>query len=577
MEYYDYLVKLIKASVCCKDSPRHQQGQSIGTISLSDHSRSNSLSQSFHEIQNNNLERAQTAQKTQITEILETNIGTQGFESLENSIISPDDNGQGIWEAVDNNDVEFIQSCILSQDISNLEDPNGFTLLHRGVIAGNVEMTEVLASRSNISAKDRLKRTPLHYACMHKSTDIVKELLKYGASISDLDIYGKTPSEYAMESEEISGIISQSCDFRNGINFISKDMIYSIDGNTKSIEKIDEVDEEDTGRQGIERQETIPSGNTKCKRLTGPREDTIKTKTFQDYHIIKVLGVSCYGEVYLIRDNRTKQLYTMKVFKKEKIVSENILKVALSEKSLLITLNHPFIIPLICTFQTNENLMMVSHYCQRGTIATQIGCKVPMKIDIIRLYASEIITVIEYIHSKGYSYRALTPKSILINEDGHIMLSNFQLAKQGILEETQKTLKGNIIYFPPEVIKGDPYKNEIDWYMLGLVLYEMATSRPYYYEEHFGNITDKTLEDLIIKLLDPVPWKRLGFNQDAKQIKSHNFFSTINWDMVINKEYKMPLPPFTDTDPQFVELHVSDDEEFNRDLKIQDWSFAFPT
>ncbi|OMJ67145.1 hypothetical protein SteCoe_35772 [Stentor coeruleus] len=576
MEYYDYLIKLLKTSLCCEDTPRHQQEHSIGTISLSDHSRSNSLSQSFHEIPYIPPIRTQTAQKTQITEILETNVNTQGFESLDNSIISPDDNGQGVWEAVENNDVEFIQSCILSQDISNLEDPNGFTLLHRGVIAGNVEMTEILASRSNVLAKDRLKRTPLHYACIHKSTDIVKELLKYGASISDIDIYGKTPSEYATESEEISELIHHSCDFRNGMNFLSKDMISSIDGNTKSIEKIVEVDEEDTGRQAIERQETIISGNVKCKRLTGPREDTIKIKRFQDYHIIKVLGASSYGEVYLIRDNTTKQLYTMKVFKKDKIVSENILKIALSEKSLLASLDHPFILPLVCTFQTNANLMLVSHYCQRGTIASQIGCKVPIKVDIIRLYASEIIAAIEYIHSKGYSYRALTPKSILICEDGHIMLSNFQLAKQGILEETQKTLKGNIIYFPPEVIKGDPYKSEVDWYMLGLVLYEMATCRPYYYEEHFGKITDKSLEDLIIKLLDPVPWKRLGFNQDAKQIKSHYFFSTINWDMVINKEYKMPLPELTDTDPQFVELHVSDDEEFNRDLKIQDWSFVFP-
>ncbi|OMJ65719.1 hypothetical protein SteCoe_37733 [Stentor coeruleus] len=576
MEYYNYLVKLLKTSICCKDNSSHHQEYSFGTISLSNHSRKNSLFQSFQEIPYDNITKNQTGKKAKITEMLETNINTQGFESLDNSIIYPDDNNQNIWEAVDNNDVEFIQSCIFSQDISNLEDSNGFTLLHRGVIAGNVEITEILASKLNVSAKDRLNRTPLHYAYMRKSTLIIKELLKHGARISDLDVYGKTPSEYAPENEEITELTTKSYDFRNVMNSISKDMVSTIDGNTKSIEKIIEVDEEDTGRQEMDRKKTIPSGNTKYRRLTGPKEDTIKIKSFHDYHIVKVLGASPYGEVYLVRDTRTKQLYTMKVFKKQKIVSENILKIAVFEKDLLKNLNHPFIIPLICTFQSNENLMLVSHYCQRGTIASQIGCKVPIKIDMIRLYASEIITAIEYIHNKGYSYRALNPKSILINEDGHIMLSNFQMAKKGILKDTQKTLKGNIIYFPPEVIKGDPYNIEVDWYMFGLVLYEMATCRPYYYEEKFGNVPDKSLEDLIKKLLDPVPLKRLGFYEDSKQIKSHYFFSTINWNMVINKEYRMPLPELTDTDPQFVELHVSEDEEFDKDLEIQDWSFVFP-
>jgi p70 ribosomal S6 kinase len=216
--------------------------------------------------------------------------------------------------------------------------------------------------------------------------------------------------------------------------------------------------------------------------------------------------------------------------------------------------------------------MLVSHFCKFGTIASQIGCKVHIKTDIIRLYACEIITALEYIHSQGYTYQALTPKNILINEDGHIMLSNFQMAKSIINTNSRTPLKANMAYLPPEVVKGEPYKTESDWYTLGLVLYEMTTCQPYFFEEKFGKIEDKSLEDLIKNLLNSTPNKRLGYKQGAKKIKTHHFF----WNMVINKDYIMPLPAPTDTDPQFVDLHVSDDEEIDKDSKIQDWSFISP-
>lgn len=572
MEYCDYFLRLVKTSICCKGSPSHQQGLSIGTINLSDNSSQSSIIEPIHEASNPICRQNPKIQTNQITEILDT----QGLGNIEDLIVSHEDNAQEIWDAIDRNDVEYLLSCFLSYNMSILEDSDGLTPLHRGVIAGNLEVTEILASRLDVSAKDKLGRTPLHHACIHGRRNIVKELIKKGASVSDFDIYGKVPLDYAGEYEEITEILYHSCEVKNGTYISSKELVSSCEGNTRTVEKIVEVDEDNTDRDKKEHTEKIDYVKLKARALTEPRMDMNRIRKFKDFSIIKVLGASSLGEVYLIKDIKTRYHYAMKVFKKDKLISEDLLKIAQSEKNLLSKLIHPFIIPLICSFQTNENLMLVSHFCKFGTIASQIGCKVHIKTDIIRLYACEIITALEYIHSQGYTYQALTPKNILINEDGHIMLSNFQMAKSIINTNSRSPLKANMAYLPPEVVKGEPYKIESDWYTLGLVLYEIATCQPYFFEEKFGKIEDKSLEDLIKNLLNSTPNKRLGFDQGAKKIKSHKFFSTIVWNMVINKDYIMPLPTPTDTDPQFVDLHVSDDEEIDKDLKIQDWSFVNP-
>ncbi|OMJ73646.1 hypothetical protein SteCoe_27607 [Stentor coeruleus] len=570
MEYCDYFLKLVKTSICCKGSPSHHQGSSIGTINLSDNSIQSSIIEPIHESENPIPQQKLKPQTNQITEILDT----KSPGNIEDFIVSQEDNVQDIWDAIDNNDVDFLLSCFLSHDINSLEDSEGLTPLHRGVIAGNFEVTEILSCRLDVSAKDKLGRTALHHACIHGKGNIVKELIKKGASVSDFDVYGKAPLDYAGEYEEITEILYHSCEVKNGTYISSKELISSCEGNTRIVEKIDEVEKDSTDRK--ECVEKIDYSRFKVKALTQPRVDMNRIRKFKDFNIIKVLGVSYLGEVYLIKDIKTRYYYAMKVFKKNKLISEDLLKIAQSEKNLLSKLIHPFIIPLIFSFQTNENLMLVSHFCKHGTIASQIGCKIHIKTDIIRLYACELITALEYIHSQGYIYQALTPKNILINEDGHIMLSNFQMARPIINTNSKSPIKANMAYLPPEIVKGEPYKTESEWYALGLVLYEMATCQPYFFEEKFGKIEDKSLEDLIKNLLNPIPNKRLGFKQGAKKIKSHYFFSTIDWNMIINKNYIIPVPALTDIDPQFVDLHVSDDEEVDKDLKIQDWSFISP-
>jgi serine/threonine protein kinase len=173
-----------------------------------------------------------------------------------------------------------------------------------------------------------------------------------------------------------------------------------------------------------------------------------------------------------------------------------------------------------------------------------------------RLYIAEIIVAIEFLHKNHIIFRDLKPENIVLSSTGHVKLTDFGLSKENVGSFTEnKSFVGSIAYLAPEILKKQGHSKSIDWYLTGVLMYELIVGIPPYYnnnrKELFDNILSGPLRiphtmslearDLILNLLNRNPKKRLGAGpDDAAPIKAHQFFEGINWDDVANLKLKMP-------------------------------------
>ena len=577
MEFCNYLRGILHSSSCCNTLFSHSHGQSIGSLVISE-GDSNSIS-SISDISpidqslKNQSSTSNHLKGQKAIENLDTHLTTPAFQSQNDSIVSIDGDLGNIWEAVDENDIESIKSYLLTKDLNELTDFEGLGLIHRSVIAGNLEMTEILAQTFDVNAKDNLGRTALHYASMKNNIEIALLLLKSGASVMEHDGFGKMPEDYCENHKEMRWVLETAEDMlRREVN--SKSMVNKVNNSLKisnSLLNFSDFCLED--RNSI--------GNKKHRRLTCPKDDVVSINKLKDYKILRVLRKSNFGEVFLIRNEKSGALYSMKVMDKTYLSSKNLLSTIETERNMLTSLHHPFITPLISTFQTSKKLLLVTHYCSKGALSQQMHSKNPLQVESIKLYACEIILALMYLHEKDYIYGSLKPQNILVNEDGHIMLSEFSLSTQGFLHDEDSREENKAVmcarqslgYLPPEILAGNPYGKEADWYMLGLVLYEMATGCEFIDRESRKMINHEEMGDLVDKLVDPMPWKRIGFNR-GEEIKEHAFFKGVDWDKVLKKEIVMPRIDTTDISMQFVNLNISFDEIKQSDAIMPKWSYG---
>ncbi|KAJ2816083.1 serine/threonine protein kinase, AGC, partial [Coemansia erecta] len=158
---------------------------------------------------------------------------------------------------------------------------------------------------------------------------------------------------------------------------------------------------------------------------------------------IKLLGKGDVGKVYLVRQKETGKLYAMKVLSKAEMIKRNKIKRVLAEQEILATANHPFIVTLYHTFQSDERLYFCMDYCIGGeffrVLQSRPGKCLPE--EDAKFYAAEVTCALEYLHLSGFIYRDLKPENILLHETGHIMLTDFDLSKQSDPPGTPMVLK----------------------------------------------------------------------------------------------------------------------------------------
>ncbi|XP_071932240.1 phototropin-2 isoform X1 [Coffea arabica] len=295
---------------------------------------------------------------------------------------------------------------------------------------------------------------------------------------------------------------------------------------------------------------------------------------------IRPLGCGDTGSVHLVELKGSGQLYAMKAMDKSIMMNRNKVRMvhrACIEREIISLLDHPFLLTLYASFQTRTHVCLITDFCPGGELFALLD-KQPMKTfreDSARFYAAEVVIGLEYLHCLGIIYRDLKPENILLEKDGHVVLTDFDLSfkttcKPQIIKHSppkrrrsrseqpplfvaepvsqSNSFVGTEEYIAPEIITGEGHSSAIDWWAVGILLYEMLYGRTPFRgknrQKTFANILYKDLtfpssipvslagRQLINALLHRDPASRLGSNGGANQIKEHPFFREINWPLI---------------------------------------------
>ena len=180
----------------------------------------------------------------------------------------------------------------------------------------------------------------------------------------------------------------------------------------------------------------------------------------------------------------TKKLYAMKVLSKSKIKAQNLIKYALTERNVLSILHHPFVVHLNFAFQTFDKLFLILDYCPGGDLSQYLEIEKQFDETKAKFYICEILLAIEALHERDIIFRDLKPDNVVLDEDGHALLTDFGLSREGVYDgDEAKSFCGSYAYLAPEMIRKRGHGKAVDWYLLGVVFYELVTGMPPYYHD----------------------------------------------------------------------------------------------
>jgi protein-serine/threonine kinase len=308
-----------------------------------------------------------------------------------------------------------------------------------------------------------------------------------------------------------------------------------------------------------------------------------------DFILVRVIGKGSYGKVMLVRHKNDGTVYAMKMLRKDNVVKRNQVEHTKTERHVLETVSHPFIVNLVYAFQTPKKLYFVLEYCQGGELFFHLSRAGRFSEQRCRFYSSEILLAIEYLHKLAIIYRDLKPENVLLDGDGHVKLTDFGLSKEGIMDNfSAKSMCGTPEYLAPEIIEKKGHGKAVDWYSLGALMYEMLTGLPPFYtrdreklferirrgELQYPQYIGPTVKSLLQGLLQRDPSRRLGGgNMDSDEVKAHPFLLGIDWNAVHQRRVQPPFQPNlsaqTDVkyfDKEFVDLPVVNSEVGERSV-----------
>ncbi|XP_032103314.1 microtubule-associated serine/threonine-protein kinase 2 isoform X6 [Sapajus apella] len=343
-----------------------------------------------------------------------------------------------------------------------------------------------------------------------------------------------------------------------------------------------------------------------------------KTPSEEDFETIKLISNGAYGAVYLVRHKSTRQRFAMKKINKQNLILRNQIQQAFVERDILTFAENPFVVSMFCSFETKRHLCMVMEYVEGGDCATLLKNIGALPVDMVRLYFAETVLALEYLHNYGIVHRDLKPDNLLITSMGHIKLTDFGLSKIGLMSLTTNLYEGHIEkdarefldkqvcgtpeYIAPEVILRQGYGKPVDWWAMGIILYEFLVGCVPFFgdtpEELFGQVISDEIvwpegddalppdtQDLTSKLLHQNPLERLGTG-GAYEVKEHPFFTGLDWTGLLRQKAEFIPQLESEDDTSYFDTrseryhHVDseDEEDVSEDgcLEIRQFSSCSP-
>ncbi|OIW31341.1 camp-dependent protein kinase catalytic subunit [Coniochaeta ligniaria NRRL 30616] len=298
--------------------------------------------------------------------------------------------------------------------------------------------------------------------------------------------------------------------------------------------------------------------------------------TLADFKRVRTLGTGTFARVCLVRpatnaDADLNAVYALKILRKTEVIKLRQVDHVRHERQILAEVSgHPFITNLRASFSDPDFLYLLLDYVPGGELFSYLRKWRRFDEDMARFYAAEIVLVLEYLHERqgGVAYRDLKPENLLLDEEGHIKLVDFGFAKRlgnnantadDKPQETY-TLCGTPEYLAPEVIHNKGHTTAVDWWALGILIYEFLTGYPPFWHQNpieiYKQIVEKPVvfpqephisdeaEDLIRQFCTVDRSRRLGnISGGAARVKEHPFFRGVDWDAVYSRKHKGPIIP----------------------------------
>ncbi|CAI4223979.1 unnamed protein product [Auanema sp. JU1783] len=286
------------------------------------------------------------------------------------------------------------------------------------------------------------------------------------------------------------------------------------------------------------------------------------TLSISDFSFIKVLGKGSFGKVMLAERKGTDEVFAIKILKKDVIVQDDDVECTMCEKRILsLAAKHPFLTALHSSFQTPDRLFFVMEYVNGGDLMFQIQRARKFDESRARFYAAEVTCALQFLHRNEVIYRDLKLDNILLDAEGHCRLADFGMCKEGITKEKlTSTFCGTPDYIAPEILQELEYGVSVDWWALGVLMYEMMAGQPPFEADNEDDLFEAILNDDVLypvwlskeavnilkAFMTKNPSKRLGCVQSQggeDAIRAHPFFREIDWDALETRQVKPPFKP----------------------------------
>jgi len=324
-----------------------------------------------------------------------------------------------------------------------------------------------------------------------------------------------------------------------------------VGGDNKTPESANDIGKDNTSGEDIDPEESkdIVSSLKKSPSAAKVRID--------DFELLRVLGRGSFGKVMQVRHKGTGQIYAMKVLRKSSIMERDQVDHTKAERRILEALRHPFLMTLRYAFQTQEKLYLVLDYLQGGELFYHLKTVRRFPESVAKIYIAEIALALGHLHSLGFIYRDLKPENILLDYSGHLCLTDFGLSKDIAEGEKATTFCGTPEYLAPEIVANLGHDKAVDWWSLGILLYELTVGIPPFYDSNhhdmyikiqrgvlrFPPFLSEGCKSLIVGLLNRSPEHRLGSKDDVRDIMNHPYYEGFDWDKLYRKEIDIPWKP----------------------------------